>query len=108
MRCAFEIDLMTFMLVMKAFIDTGTRARPFLSFGLGLMHGEATASASALGTSASASIDETDGCFSIGLGTDFLVTVMFFVGIEGDYVLGIGDMDDTNFVNFTLGFGFLF
>jgi opacity protein-like surface antigen len=58
--------------------------------------------------SESDSDDEVDGCAKIGFGIDYFPIQNLSAGIEGNYTLGFGDVDDVRYFNFTLGVAYHF
>ena len=104
-----EADITTYMLAGKISPDFGSEIiRPFVVAGFGIMHGELDVTASVAGYSASDSDSETDTCAKIGLGVDFFAKENVSVGLEGNYTLGFGDMDEFRYMSFTLGVAYHF
>lgn len=54
------------------------------------------------------SIDKSDVCIKLGVGVDYFVLKYLSIGIEGDYVYGLGDLDEVEYWNFSLGVCYYF
>ena len=52
--------------------------------------------------------DELDFCGKLGLALDVYPTPSFSIGAEGNYTMGVEDLDDVNYWNFSLGVAYHF
>ncbi len=59
-------------------------------------------------TTTSVSYDKSDVCIKLGAGMDYFVKKNLSIGIEGDYVYGLGDLDKVEYWNFSLGVCYYF
>lgn len=102
-------DILTCMLATKLSPNLGSDyIRPFVIAGFGFMHGKIDVDVSANGHSASASATETDLCVKAGLGIDLFMSKSFSLTGEGSYVVGLGDMDEFRYINYTVGINYYF
>jgi hypothetical protein len=93
-----QLRIFTIMPVLKA--CTGHEpVNPFFAVGLGYMD---------VAFTSSDSYNKSDIAAKVGLGIDFLASNNLSIGIEADYVFGMGDLDDIAYWNFTLGVCYYF
>ena len=106
-----DVTIMTFLLSLKGYFP-GLMGplQPFVIAGAGLMYVDmdTKVTSNIPGVSASDSTDETDFGFKIGLGSDYNVNQNVSLNFEGNYTLGIGDVDDFRYFNFILGASYRF
>jgi hypothetical protein len=92
-----DVEVMTYMFTLKGFFPIASeKVKLSVVAGGGLMYAEA------------GSDDEIDGCAKLGLGFDYFLIQNFSAGIEGNYTLGFGDLDDIQYFNFILGVAYHF
>ena len=92
-----DVEVMTYMIGLKGFFPIASeKVKLSVVAAGGLMYAEA------------GSDDETDGCAKFGLGLDYFLIQNFSAGIEGNYTLGFGDLDEIRYFNFTLGVAYHF
>jgi opacity protein-like surface antigen len=104
-----EVTVYTFMLALKGYAPVySDNVMFFVVAGGGVMYADVDIKVSGFSVSRSDSDDEVDGCGKIGLGFDFFPIQNFSIGIEGNYTLGFGDVDDIRYFNFTLGAAYHF
>jgi opacity protein-like surface antigen len=104
-----KVKLMTFMVAGKLSPDIRSEVvRPYITAGAGIMYGKIDATASAAGYSFTAWSSDYDACAKIGAGIDFYVTKNISIGIEGNYVMGFGNMDEIKYANLNLGVAYHF
>jgi len=104
-----EVTVYTFMLALKGYAPVySDNVMFFVVVGGGVMYADVDTKVRGPSVSISDSDDEVDGCAKIGLGFDFFPIQNFSVGIEGNYTLGFGDVDDIRYFNFTLGAAYHF
>jgi opacity protein-like surface antigen len=104
-----EVTVYTFMLALKGYAPVySDNVMFFVVAGGGVMYADVDTKVSGFSVSRSDSDDEVDGCAKIGLGFDFFPIQNFSIGIEGNYTLGFGDVDDIRYFNFTLGAAYHF
>ena len=105
-----EVDITTYMLAGKISPDFGSEIiRPFVVAGFGIMHSEIDVAIlideyPILDTN----FEEVDICAKIGAGIDFFVNENISIGLEGNYVLGIGNVDIFRYMKYTLGVAYHF
>jgi len=104
-----DVEVMTYMLTLKGFFPIASeKVKLSVVAGGGLMYADADRKVRIAGTSTSSSDDEIDGCAKFGLGFDYFLTQNFSAGIEGNYTLGFGNLDEIRYFNFTLGVAYHF
>ena len=104
-----KIKIWTFMIAGKLSPDIGSEVvRPYITAGIGRMHGDLDVTASAGGFTAATSDSADDNCAKFGVGVDFYATKNISVGLEGSYVVGFGDMDNMKYTNLSLGVAYHF
>lgn len=92
-----DVEVMTYMLGLKGFFPIASeKVKLSVVAAGGLMYAEA------------GSDDEIDGCAKFGLGFDYFFIQNFSAGIEGNYTLGFGKLDEIRYFNFTLGVAYHF
>lgn len=92
-----DVEVMTYMFTLKGFFPIASeKVKLSVVAAGGLMYAEA------------GSDNEIDGCAKLGLGLDYFLIQNFSAGIEGNYTLGFGDLDDIRYFNFTLGVAYHF
>ena len=92
-----DVEVMTYMFTLKGFFPIASeKVKLSVVAGGGLMYADAD------------SDDEIDGCAKFGLGFDYFLIQNFSAGIEGNYTLGFGDLDEIRYFNFTLGVAYHF
>jgi len=102
-----ELRIFTIMPALKA--CTGHEpVNPFFVVGLGYMDVDADWKVSSPTGSLPDSYDKSDVAAKLGLGIDFFTSNNLSIGIEADYVFGMGDLDDIAYWNFTLGVCYYF
>lgn len=104
-----DVDIMTIMPQIKGCVGTGN-ASLFGVLGIGYMSVDADGKVidSSTSTLTSVSYDKSDVCIKLGAGVDFFVSKYLSIGIEGDYVYGLGDLEDVEYWNFSLGVCYYF
>ena len=104
-----EVEVMTYMFTLKGFFPIPSeKVKLSVVAGGGVMYADADRKVKIAGNSTSTSDDEIDGCAKFGLGFDYFLIENFSAGIEGNYTLGFGDLDDIRYFNFTLGVAYHF
>ncbi len=104
-----EVDVETYMFVGKFFADFGSRiVKPYLAAGIGWMHSSPDLTASAGGVALTSDISDTDACVKAGIGADFYVSRDISIGLEADYVWGLGELDELQYTNLLLGVAYHF
>lgn len=104
-----KIDITTYMLVAKFTPALNLKsAKPFIVAGYGIMEGDMDVDGSLLGIPISESDSESDQAVKAGIGIDFFVNENVSIGIEGDYVVGLGDLDNIKYTNLSLGAAYHF
>jgi len=96
-----DIELTTYMVTAKL-VDRFYSARPFVCAGLGYMDVNADVDVEGPGFIASESESYSDLCGKLGLGLDVLVNPHISVGTEVAYVLGLGDVEDFGYLDWTI------
>jgi hypothetical protein len=92
-----DVEVMTYILGLKGFFPIASeKVKLSVVAGGGLMNADAD------------SDNEIDGCAKFGLGFDYFIIQNFSAGIEGNYTLGFGDLDEIRYFNFTLGVAYHF
>jgi opacity protein-like surface antigen len=104
-----EVTVYTFMLALKGYVPVYSENMMFFAtLGGGVMRADADTTVRGATISRSDSDDEVDGCAKIGFGFDFFPIQNLSAGIEGNYTLGFGDVDDVRYFNITLGVAYHF
>jgi outer membrane protein W len=104
-----DVEVMTYMFTLKGFFPIASeKVKLSVIAGGGLMYADADRKVRFAGNSTSSSDDEIDGCAKFGLGFDYFIIQNFSAGIEGNYTLGFGDLDEIRYFNFTLGVAYHF
>jgi opacity protein-like surface antigen len=104
-----EVTVYAFMLALKGYAPVySDNVMFFAVVGGGVMHADVDTKVSGPTISRSDSDDEVDGCAKIGFGIDYFPIQNLSAGIEGNYTLGFGNVDDVRYFNFTLGVAYHF
>ena len=98
-----EVNVMTIMPQIKGCVGTGN-ASLFGILGIGYMDVEVDEEV----VSPLTSIDKSDVCIKLGVGVDYFVNKYLSIGFETDYVYGLGDLDEVEYWNFSLGVCYYF
>ena len=98
-----DVNVMTIMPQIKGCVGT-ENASLFGVVGLGYMSADVDEEI----VSPLTSIDKSDVCIKLGAGVDYFVKKNLSIGIEGDYVYGLGDLDKVEYWNFSLGVCYYF
>lgn len=103
------LNIATYMFVMKGYfpIDSET-VKLSVVLGGGLMDADSTIKADLGDSSITGSSDDTDLAWKIGLGLDVFASPEVSFGFEGNYTMGIDDLEDIRYLNFTLGAAYHF
>ncbi|MDL1980016.1 MAG: porin family protein [Deltaproteobacteria bacterium] len=89
---ADDLEIQTYMIVLKGYFHHSTEKVKFSTIvGTGRMHS-----------------DETGWCAKVGLGLDFFTTQNISLGIEGNYTFGFDDLEEIEYLNFTIGAAYHF
>ena len=98
-----DVNVMTIMPQIKGCVGT-ENASLFGVVGIGYMSVDVDEEI----LSPLTSIDKSDVCIKLGVGVDYFVIKNLSIGIEGDYVYGLGDLDKVEYWNFSLGVCYYF
>ena len=98
-----DVNVMTIMPQIKGCVGT-ENASVFGVVGIGYMSVDVDEEI----LSPLTSIDKSDVCIKLGAGVDYFVKKNLSIGIEGDYVYGLGDLDKVEYWNFSLGVCYYF
>ena len=107
-----DVRIFTIMPVLK--VSTGSEPiNPFFAVGLGYMNVKVDHTISSPVVSYSFSDDKSDFGAKLGLGIDYFASNNLSIGIEADYVfgmgmIGMGDLDDIAYWDITLGVCYYF
>ncbi len=103
-----DIDVFTTIVSAKLY-PFQSMIKPYLTFGLGVMHAKIDASASAPGyLTTSASESETDPCGRVGFGVDYFVNKKFSLNLEGAWTSGFNDLNDIRYFSVSGGVAYHF
>jgi len=103
-----DIDVFTAIISAKIY-PFQAMIKPYLTFGLGVMHAKIDTSASAPGfLTSSASDSETDPCGRVGFGVDYFVNKNFSLNLEGAWTSGFNDLNDIRYFSVSGGVAFHF
>lgn len=104
-----SLSVTTYMIVVKGYWPIPSdKVRLSALVGGGLMHADSDADLHIANISYSGSYDDTDFGWKVGLGLDFFATPELSLGLEGNYTLGVNDLDGLEYFDITLGFAFHF
>jgi opacity protein-like surface antigen len=104
-----EVTVYTWMLALKGYAPVySDNVMFFAVVGGGVLLADIDTKLRGPTISESDSDDEVDGCAKIGFGIDYFPIQNLSAGIEGNYTLGFGDVDDVRYFNFTLGVAYHF
>lgn len=93
-----NLDIQTLILAGK--LTAGDKLKPYLTAGMGLMHGELNISY--------LSDSETDLCGKAGIGIDCMITDKVSLGLETAYIIGLNDLDQVRYIQTTCGIAYHF
>lgn len=104
-----SLSVTTYMIVIKGYFPISTdKVRMSVLVGGGLMHADNDTNLRFANISYSGSYDDTDFAWKVGLGADFYATQELSLGVEGNYTMGINDLDGLEYFDITLGVAYHF
>jgi hypothetical protein len=104
-----EMEIMTFMFDLKGYFPIPSDiVRLSVVAGGGLMYADYETRTSVGMIDVTVDDDELDFCGKLGLALDIYAAPSFSIGAEGNYTMGVEDLDDVNYWNFSLGVAYHF
>ena len=102
-----DVKITTIMPQIKGCVGTEDTSL-FGVVGVGYMNVDVDEEITTSSSTISRSYDESDICVKLGVGVDYFVIKYLSIGLEADYVYGLGDLDDVEYWNFILGVCYYF
>ncbi|MFC1896889.1 porin family protein [Thermodesulfobacteriota bacterium] len=103
-----EADIWAIMPFVQFFFPMIGNCEPYLKAGFGWMNLDVDMSASVPGLVAVSSEDDTDACIGAGAGIDFYVTDAVALGLSGNHVWGMNNLDEVRYWSIRAGAMFYF
>jgi opacity protein-like surface antigen len=91
-----ELDIMTFMLqakFSKGFLGSDV-CEVYAVIGGGVIYTDLDLAATVSGTQSSSTESDTAPCATVGTGIEYFVRDDMSIGLEGNYIWGLGDLDE--------------
>ena len=104
-----EMEIMTAMVGLKGYFPIPSDVvRLSVVAGGGLMYADYEVRLNSGASNLIVEDDELDFCGKVGLALDVYATPNFSIGAEGNYTIGVEDLNGLDFWHFTLGVGYHF